>query len=525
MPLIPVHRLALRASFPNVLQLHMRATHRTSPVLLHTAWQASNFVRVPLCHKVAPFTQKASSKLLPSSKILYAAFAISCFGFYALTKNSPHGLESPESGDEEFVNLVYERYKPITNPLGLKAAEEVLNWDTKSQQMQAGSNILRYDFARIASNPNGEDYAILATGRVDEELGEELKWIIAGIFDGHAGWQTAEAVHAHLTDYLVRHIHGILPPDTGAFSDAHPQALDKAIKAAFVELDQDIMAEATAALTESRYLNDAVSALEAAYAGSCALISYYNSDTKVLKVACTGDSRAVLGRRNVAGDWEAIALSDDQTGYSESEMARLQREHPDEPEMFWRGRLLGLAVTRAFGDGRWKWSRELQEQARDRFFGPKLREPLLTPPYLTAEPVITTTLIQPENGDFLIQGSDGLWDELTSEQAVDLIGRWLKSHDTTKEATPPDLSRTGSASVLIPPNTEKRVNPDGKRSYGELGRGTEKDYIVKDENAAVHLVRNALGGRDEDRLCGLLTSQPPHSRNMRYHQPHFPSSL
>ena len=78
------------------------------------------------------------------------------------------------------------------------------------------------------------------------------------------------------------------------------------------------------------------------------------ADTNLLKVACTGDSRAVLGRRNKrSGLWEAVALSEDQTGYNENERRRLQREHPNEPDMIKGGRILGLAVTRAFGDARW----------------------------------------------------------------------------------------------------------------------------------------------------------------------------
>ena len=64
--------------------------------------------------------------------------------------------------------------------------------------------------------------------------------------------------------------------------------------------------------------------------------------------------RAILGRQNLAGQWEPIILSVDQTGYNEDEVARLQSKHPDEPEMVKDGRLLGLAVTRAFGDGLWK---------------------------------------------------------------------------------------------------------------------------------------------------------------------------
>lgn len=103
-----------------------------------------------------------------------------------------------------------------------------------------------------------------------------------------------------------------------------------------------------------RFLNDAMSELAPSYSGSCALVSLYEHKTKLLRVACTGDSRAILGRQNADGEWEAVILSVDQTGYNNVEVARLQSEHPDEPDMLKDGRLLGIAVTRAFGDGLWK---------------------------------------------------------------------------------------------------------------------------------------------------------------------------
>lgn len=93
---------------------------------------------------------------------------------------------------------------------------------------------------------------------------------------------------------------------------ADPQGTDQAIKSAFLKLDKEIMEQSAAAITGPSFLNEAMSKLAPAYSGSCALISYYHSESHVLKVACTGDSRAVLGRRNAAGEWEAIALSSDQ---------------------------------------------------------------------------------------------------------------------------------------------------------------------------------------------------------------------
>lgn len=292
------------------------------------------------------------------------------------------------------------------------------------------------------------------------------------------------------------------------------QEADQAMKRAFLELDRDIMETGAAAVSGPRYLADAMAEVGPAYAGSCALVSYYNEQTHLLKVACTGDSRAVLGRRNDIGEWTAIALSADQTGYNKEEIARLAEEHPGEDEIIRDGRILGLAVSRAFGDSRWKWSRKLQERARERFFGPKVREPLLTPPYLTAEPVVTTIKIEPERGDFVIMGSDGLWDNLTNEQAVNLVGMWLQSHDISREAAP--STATGNLPVLPAPyEVGSRVNRDAKIAYTNASRYDERDAVVVDENAATHLARNALGGGNEDMLTGLATPYPPHTRSLR----------
>ncbi|KAL8733682.1 MAG: hypothetical protein Q9181_003498, partial [Wetmoreana brouardii] len=112
------------------------------------------------------------------------------------------------------------------------------------------------------------------------------------------------------------------------------------------------MKAATQVITGSRSLQRAMNELEVAESGSCALLAVYDVASQLLRVACLGDSRAVLGRRKAEGSWEAVPLSTDQTGYNEEEVARLQAEHPGEPEIIKNGRLLGLAVTRAFGDMR-----------------------------------------------------------------------------------------------------------------------------------------------------------------------------
>ena len=335
--------------------------------------------------------------------------------------------------------------------------------------------------------------------------------MLVSLTHAFSGWDTAVTLYGYMIKYIVREL-AVLSPSR-AVSDVDPQDVDQAIRNAFLGLDRDIMDQAAKAASGPAFLNDAMSQLSPAYSGSCALVSYYHSDSQQLKVACTGDSRAVLGRRNAAGQWETVALSKDQTGYNEIEVARLQAEHPNEPGMIKNGRLLGLAVTRAFGDCRWKWTRELQELAKKRFFGPSIIEPLLTPPYLTADPVITTTKIEPEKGDFVIMASDGLWDSLTSEQAVDLVGRWLKSHDPAAEAKSPNLASAPAA--MAEQQISTRQNPNPHMEYTKMSPSGERHFVVADENAATHLVRNALGGGNEDMLCGLLTPMPPLSRRVR----------
>lgn len=126
---------------------------------------------------------------------------------------------------------------------------------------------------------------------------------------------------------------------------------------------------------------------------------------------------------------------------------------------------------------------------------------------------MTTTKIEPENGDFLIMASDGLWDHLTSAQAVDLVGRWLKTNDVAKEIPAPDLAQASNA---IPVHEMlNRRNPNPNMAYTDIQAADEKQFVVIDDNAATHLTRNALGGGNEDILCGLLTVSPPYSRNIR----------
>jgi pyruvate dehydrogenase phosphatase len=294
---------------------------------------------------------------------------------------------------------------------------------------------------------------------------------------------------------------------------------DNLIKSAFLRLDDEIINDGLQALRESSQAQ-ALARLAPANAGSCALLAVYDPTTYLLRIACVGDSRAVLGRAvpplpdSSSGDtsmeWSTEILSKDQTGFNDTELSRLANEHPGEGNIVdpKTGRLLGIMVTRAFGDNRWKWPAEDIAENQKHFFGPAIRPNYASPPYMTAEPVITTTEIR--KGDFLILASDGLWDFMSSEQAVECVALWIH-----------EKRRTGRNKTIAPTNCDansldtSKVGRDQFLSSDVSWKVDPKSFIVEDENAATHLVRNAYGGSQREVFRTFMSLQPPVSRNVR----------
>ena len=117
--------------------------------------------------------------------------------------------------------------------------------------------------------------------------------------------------------------------------------------------------------------------------------------------------------------------------------------------------------------------------------------------------------------------TDGLWDRLTNEQAVHLVATWLQKHSPSVEGQilfelPAGFGDAEQERANIQRDARTRGKPEPQKAYPVPGaRADAKQFTLKDNNAATHLVRNALGGSNEDMLRGLLTVPPPYSRNLR----------
>jgi pyruvate dehydrogenase phosphatase len=139
-----------------------------------------------------------------------------------------------------------------------------------------------------------------------------------------------------------------------------------------------------------------------------------------------------------------------------------------------------------------------------------------TPPYVIATPVVTHRKLQiplldppssnSESGStlrFLVLATDGLWDQLSSDEVVSLVGGHLSGlKGTIPKSTLPKLVRTSTGSPTV----------EGKEK-----RGGHKDgsWAFVDDNVSAHLIRNAFGGGDQLHLRRLLSIPAPFSRRHR----------
>lgn len=141
---------------------------------------------------------------------------------------------------------------------------------------------------------------------------------------------------------------------------------------------------------------------------------------------------------------------------------------------------------------------------------------LKTPPYVIAKPVVThrplsfLPLPSPDAPKlksalrFLVLATDGLWDELSNEEVVALVGGYFAGlRGTIPKSELPNLVRTSTGAQGV----------EGKnKSRKEKQKGA---WAFEDDNLSTHLIRNALGGGNVDHLRKLASIPAPHSRRFR----------
>ncbi|CAK9142936.1 unnamed protein product [Ilex paraguariensis] len=154
--------------------------------------------------------------------------------------------------------------------------------------------------------------------------------------------------------------------------------------------------------------------------GSCCLVGIICSG--LLYIANAGDSRVVLGRlERAVKEVKAIQLSTEHNASLKCVREELHSLHPDDPQIVvlkhkvWRVKGL-IQVSRSIGDAYLKKAEFNREPLLSKF---RLPEPFHKP-ILLAEPSILVQKLYPED-QFLIFASDGLWEHLSNQEAVDIV--------------------------------------------------------------------------------------------------------
>ncbi|KAF2853467.1 protein serine/threonine phosphatase 2C [Plenodomus tracheiphilus IPT5] len=420
-----------------------------------------------------------------------------------------HSLHHILTAHSETQNIL--KNPDVAREISARFSSLVAGWMMTEQDAKY-NNVPITHGCRHMSNTPYEDRLALGT---NPGPGEK-PWNYWSIMDGHAGPQTAQFLQ-HCLVPLVSYALSSLPLTSG------PMEIENKFKKAFLEADRHIMESARTAVGWNAAASaPALGALAPALSGSCALLAAFDPEKSTLHVACTGDSRAVLGRWDEScNSYKCIPLSEDQTGFNPKEVARLAEAHPDEPDIIdpKTGRLLGMAVTRAFGDHRWKWDNDFVKSVQERFWATAPRPGNKTPPYMTAEPEVTETDIVRVNprdkthrgkSDFMILASDGLWDRISSEHAVECVNRWLDAKARGKGSVTQDPQLLANPPDFSPATT---LEPGVEIVNGAVEwQATPEYFAIEDENAAVCLVRNALGGNRRSLFLGVLNLAPPWAR-------------
>ncbi|KAH7537577.1 hypothetical protein FEM48_Zijuj03G0107700 [Ziziphus jujuba var. spinosa] len=183
-----------------------------------------------------------------------------------------------------------------------------------------------------------------------------------GVFDGHGGPMAAEFaaknLHENIKDQLMMMTSG----------ESEKKNIEEAVKNGYL-------------MTDKNFLKEGISG------GTCCLTALIQDHSLVISNA--GDCRAVMSRRGVAE-----ALTSDHRPSRKDEKDRIQTlgGYVDCCRGVWRVQG-SLAVTRGIGDGNLKQ-------------------------WVIAEPETKVLKIKPDC-EFLILGSDGLWDKVSNQEAVD----------------------------------------------------------------------------------------------------------
>ncbi|PIN15001.1 Protein phosphatase 2C/pyruvate dehydrogenase (lipoamide) phosphatase [Handroanthus impetiginosus] len=261
-----------------------------------------------------------------------------------------------------------------------------------------------FSMAVIQANSLLEDQSQLESGPLSS-LDSGPCGTFVGVYDGHGGPETSRFVNENLFANLKK------------FASENQEISANVIKKAFLATEEEFLSLVRQQWSIMPQL---------ASVGTCCLVGVICNG--LLYVANAGDSRVVLGRADkVVRGVTAIQLSTEHNANNESVRNELRSLHPDDSQIVvlkhkvWRVKGI-IQVSRSIGDAYLKRSEFNREPLLAKF---RVSKPF-SKPILSAEPSVLVHKINP-NDQFLIFASDGLWEHLSNQEAVDIVNSYPRN--------------------------------------------------------------------------------------------------
>nr|AAM61277.1 protein phosphatase 2C-like [Arabidopsis thaliana] len=252
-----------------------------------------------------------------------------------------------------------------------------------------------FSIAVVQANEVIEDHSQVETGNGA---------VFVGVYDGHGGPEASRYISDHLFSHLMR------------VSRERSCISEEALRAAFSATEEGFLT----LVRRTCGLKPLIAAV-----GSCCLVGVIWKGT--LLIANVGDSRAVLGsmgsNNNRSNKIVAEQLTSDHNAALEEVRQELRSLHPDDSHIVvlkhgvWRIKGI-IQVSRSIGDAYLKRPEFSLDPSFPRFH---LAEELQRP-VSSAEPCVYTRVLQTSD-KFVIFASDGLWEQMTNQQAVEIVNK------------------------------------------------------------------------------------------------------
>ncbi|KAB5537503.1 hypothetical protein DKX38_015036 [Salix brachista] len=275
-----------------------------------------------------------------------------------------------------------------------------------------------------------------------------------GVYDGHGGKKAvefvAENLHVNILEKMVS-------------CDAGNVSKEEAVKAGYLKTDQDFL----------KQMNGCISSImQGLVSGVCCVTALIEGQEVV--VSNLGDCRAVLSRGGVAE-----ALTEDHRAAREDERKRIEDKggYVEIHRGAWRVHGI-LSVSRSIGDAHLK-------------------------DWVLAEPDTKILKLSPDM-EFLVLASDGLWDEVGNQEAVDTVISLCKAEKnvgTTGDIPEDNDVEYGCVNVspssklrrisLVKQQKESRHSPSYKKKVCGW-KDNENDFACENESPPTKLRKISL---------------------------------